>query len=276
MRERLALTTLTLPALPADGVVSAHGYSLFKHGDARLARVYGRALGALWLQGVDLREVSSLCVTASGFGAVAPAAYSLVRPFAQWVRAAVPVSTFEVRRRGISAGDYAQMTPGARKVAVSSSCMQVDGGLDLRGARVVALDDIRVTGTHEQAMDECLTAAGAAAVDHLYLVDAHAFADEPTVESRLNLAAVPDVDALLRVVERRSFVPNARVCRRVMQLPVTQLERFVAGAPEPVLGWMLRAVELDRLERVGPYRAGVTAFRELTAALDGPAQTATA
>ena len=275
MRERLALTTLTEPALPADGVVTAQGYSLFKHGDSRFARVYGRALGDLWLVASGAGE-PAVYVTSSGFGAVAPAAHSLVRPFVQRVGRQLPVRSFEVRRRGISAGDYAQMTPGARRVAVSSSCMQVAGDLDLRGARVVALDDIRVTGTHEQAMDECLLTAGAATIDHVYVVDAHAFAAEPTVESRLNLAAVPDVDALLEVVDGRSFVPNARVCRRVMQLEAGQLARFVDQAPEAVLAWMLRAVDLDRLERVGPYRAGVIAFRELMAATDEPAQTATA
>lgn len=275
MRDRLALTTLDRPYLPEDGLVTAHAYSLFKHGDGGVARTFGAALGDLYAEQVDL-DTDRVLVTSSGFGAVPPAAHALVSPFAWRLGRHLPVESFEVRRRGISAGDYAQMTPGDRQVAVSSTCMSVDGDIDLEGARVVALDDIRVTGTHETAMDECLVAAGARCVDHVYLVDAHAFAGEPTVESRLNLAAVPDVEALLQVVALPQFEPNARVCRRVMQLPADQLERFVTEAPEAVLAWMMRAVDQDRLDRVGPYRTGVTTFRTLVATGDEAAQTATA
>lgn len=267
MRERLALVRLDRGALPDDGPVTAEAYSLFKHGDARHAKAFGARLAECFRHSGRWDGRAPLHVTSSGFGAVAPAAFALVHPFAHVLSSPGPVNVFEVRRHGISAGDYARMTPGARRSAIGGGCMTVD--VDLSGAHVVALDDICVTGTHEAAMDTCLMAAGARRVDHLYLVDARAYADRPTVESDLNVHAVPDVDRLLEVVRRREFVPNARVCRRVMQLPPLELARFVDGAPATVLAWMMRAVELDRLDRVAPYRAGVMAFRELVSSAAG-------
>ncbi len=264
MSDRMALVTLKIPALPDGGVVSATGYSRFKHGDALYSGRFGKVLADAFEQGPGRGVRREIWVTSSGFGSVPPAAHSLVRPFARAL--GIPSRTVEVRRRGISAGDYARMAPGARRAAVSSDCMSVDR--DLTGAHVVALDDIRVTGTHEDAMDACLVAAGAARIHHLYLVDAHAYAGAPAVESALNEAAVRDVHDLLAVATGPSFQPNARVCRRVMQLPRAQLAHFVAHAPEAVLAWIARAIELDRLDRVAPYRAGVTAYRELLGAGD--------
>lgn len=263
MSDRMALVTLDQPALPDGGVVSAAGYSLFKHGDSLYSGRFGKVLADAF-ERWNRDEIREIVVTSSGFGAVPPAAHSLVRPFMRALD--LPSRAVEVRRRGISAGDYARMTPGARRAAVRADCMSVDR--DLAGAHVVALDDIRVTGTHEKAMDACLVEAGAARIHHLYLVDAHAYAGEPAVESALNEAAVAGVDDLLDVAARASFLPNARVCRRVMQLPRPQLAHFVAHAPETVLAWIARAIELDRLDRVAPYRAGVTAYRELLGAGD--------
>lgn len=289
MPERSALTTLAdrgddRPGrLPEDGPVTARGYSLFKHGDTRYAEAFGSALARHLGSRGGLGE-RPVWVTASGFGAVPPAAHTLVDPFIRQLRDDSPglgpappaIIPFRVHRRGVSAGDYARMPPGRRRAAMRPGCMSVPGGVDLRGARVLALDDIRVTGNHERAMHACLLAAGADRVEHLYLVDAHRFAGRPQVESRLNHAAVPDLDALLEVVRAPWFRPNTRVCRRVLQLPADRLEHFVGSAPQEVLAWIGWAARADRLDRVAVYRPGVAAFADLTASRLARAEPATA
>lgn len=248
--------------LPADGSapVGAMAYSRFKHGSGSAATHFARSLAQQYADHHQLSLVDRLWVTGSGYADVPPAATALVTPFATELRALAPgldVRALRVHRSGRSPGDYAAMSPADRDAALREDCMYVEGGVDLHGELVVAIDDIRVTGTHERAMNACLTAAGARWIDHLYLVDAAAFAAVPQLESALNLVAVARVDELLAVVCADDFVPNARICRRVLTLPGTELETFVEQAPDVVVTWIHHAVHADRLAGVEQFADGV-------------------
>lgn len=241
--------------LPTAALVDARGYSRFKHGDAAEGRRFAVALAALAAQRLDSRPV---LVTTSAFAQVPPAAYSLLIPFVEHLRLLRPdlqVGAFRIARRGVSNGDYSRMKPADRRAAIGSADLTPER--DLTGATVLALDDIRVTGNHELAMDRCLVDAGVAEVWHLYVVDAGRFAGEPQVESLLNEAAIDGPQDLLDIARERRFVPNARLCRRVLALPEQQLRQFVREAQPALLGWLRNAVEHDGLVRVAAYEARV-------------------
>lgn len=237
--------------LPRAALVDAHGYSRFKHGDAAAGRRFAVALAALAAQRLDSRPV---LVTTSAFDQVAPAAYSLLIPFVEHLRLLRPdlqVGAFRINRRGVSNGDYSRMTPAGRRAALGSHDLTPER--DVTGATVLALDDIRVTGTHEVAMDRCLTEAGVAEVWHLYVVDAADFARCPQIESVLNEAAIDGPGDLLDIARERRFVPNARLCRRVLALPEEQLRHFVRAAEPALLGWLRAAIDRDGLAGVPAY-----------------------
>ncbi|MBO1754946.1 phosphoribosyltransferase family protein [Allobranchiibius sp. CTAmp26] len=257
-------------ALPPDdgGPVGAASYSRFKHGSGALATRFARLLAQQYADHHDLSSTSRVWVTGSGYATVPPAAAALVAPFVAALGELVPglqVRELRVHRSGRTPGDYAAMTPADRDAALRDDCMYVEDGADLRGELVVALDDIRVTGTHERAMNACLTAAGARWIDHLYLVDAAAFATAPQLESMLNAAAVARLDDLLAIMRAADFVPNARVCRRVLRLPPDELVRFVEQVPAQVLRWVCDAIEADHLADVDQFADGVRRLRGLTA-----------
>lgn len=269
MSERVALHTLDADArgLPADGLVAATDYSRFKHGDGVIAAAYGRALADRFMDVFDLSE-GRIAVTSAGYAAVPPAARSLVRPFVQRLQELAPEVTataFRMHRLGVSPGDYAAMDAAARAAAVSATSMHLDPRINLTGRRVVALDDIRVTGTHEVAMDGCLTSAGASRIDHLYLVDAHACAGNPQIESALNTAWVRGVEQVLHIASGRGFEPNARLAKRVAVMDRGDQERFVRAAPRHAVRWVAEAMAADRLDQVRSYVAGVRSFRQVLA-----------
>lgn len=270
---RICLTELSspegLPAAPFDAgsgllrttLVDAIGYSRFKHGDAAVARRFAVALAALAAQRLPNRPV---LVTTSAFAQVPPAAYSLLAPFVQHLRMLRPelkVGMFRVVRRGVSNGDYAQMTIADRRGAIGAGDLTPER--DLAGAFVLALDDIRVTGNHELAMDRCLVAAGVAEVWHLYVVDAAGFAGCPQIESVLNEAAVDGVTSLLEIAASPRFRPNARLCRRVLALPPVQLADFVRHADPSLLGWLDAAIVHDGLAAVPAYEGGVRVWDQV-------------
>ncbi|NHN56252.1 hypothetical protein G9U51_10745 [Calidifontibacter sp. DB0510] len=270
MSERIALCRLEFGAqgLPVDGPVPAAAYSRFKYGDGRASVRFARELARRYAEREHLPSGAELIVTSSGYGQVPPAAQSMVLPFIGALRRARPdlsVTPVRVHRDNVSPGDYAGMTPAQRALAVSETAMHLGPGVRLDGRRVVALDDIRVTGTHELSMDAALRAGGADEIEHLYLVDAHACASEPTVEARLNAVAVRSMSDVLLIAGSRGFVPNARFCKWVVSRPVAELEEFVQWAPRPVLSWVVRAVEADRLEHVPAYAAGSRALLQVVA-----------
>ncbi len=269
MSDRITLHVMTADAhrLPVDGPVRAGDYSRFKHGDGLISQAYGRALADHFLDVVGPIE-GPIAVTSSGYAAVPPAARSLVRPFLHRLRERAPglaATSFRMHRLGVSPGDYAAMDPAARSHAVTAQSMHLDPRTDLRGVRVVALDDIRVTGTHEAAMDGCLNAAGASWIDHLYLVDAHACAGRPEVESALNAAWVRDVAGLLDVACAPGFEPNARFAKRVALLDRQDQEQFARLAPLYAVLWVDEALTADGLDHVAAYATGVRRFRQALA-----------
>jgi hypothetical protein len=254
--RRICLTELTsADGLPAAALVDTRGYSRFKHGDAAVARRFAMALAALAAQRLPSRPV---LVTTSAFAHVPPAAYSLLAPFVRQLRVLRPdleVGTFRIRREGVSNGDYARMTVADRRGAIGAADLTPER--DLSGAFVLALDDIRVTGNHELAMDRCLVAAGVDEMLHLYVVDAARFAGSPQIESVLNEAAIDGVDDLLDIAASRRSVPNARLCRRVLSLKSPQLEVFVQQANPSLLEWIDVAIRKDELATVRAYTEAV-------------------
>ncbi len=257
--KRICLTKLTSEhGLPEAALVDATSYSRFKHGDAAAGRRFAVALAALAARRLDERPV---LVTTSAFAQVPPAAYSLLIPFVQHLRLLRPdlqVGTVRITRRGVSNGDYSRMTPRDRRASIGASDLAPER--DITGAVVLALDDIRVTGNHERAMDRCLTDAGVAEVRHLYVVDAAGFADCPQVESVLNEAATGGAAELLDIAAERRFVPNSRLCRKVLSLPHDELRAFARGADPSLLGWLSAAIEHDRLAQLPAYEKRVRAW----------------
>lgn len=264
-RKRIRLTTLrSVEGLPTTGLVDAAGYSRFKHGDAVGGRRYAMALAALAARRIDGIQVR---VTTSAYDRVPPAAHSLLAPFVQHLRVLRPevdVATVRMIRRGVSDGDYARMPLAARRDAVDARNLHLAD--DVRDSQVLALDDIRVTGTHELAVDACLRAAGVRDVRHLYVVDAHRFAATPSIESTLNEAAIRDAADLIAVTRSARFVPNARFCRRVLTLPADQQALFAELADASLLAWLAAAVEHDGLAGLAAYAEHVARWRRVSAA----------
>lgn len=259
--DRLAAGRICLTQLTGDGLgEEAASYSRFKHGDGSVAGRYGAQLADAYLARADLGPDAKLHVTSSAYLGTRPAAWALVEPFVARLRAARPnvqVEVVRLERATVSQGDYAAMTPAQRSAAIGGGDLRAPAGLT--GAHVVALDDIRVTGTHERAVDECLRRADVAWIDHLYVVDAHDAAGSPEIEARLNEIAVPGLSQIVTLSARPEFVPNARVARRILGDPVVAAE--CAQLAPALARWVLAAGLADGLADVPAYAPGLWALQ---------------
>lgn len=266
--QRIALSHLRrddrgLRSYPGAGeAVGLREYSRFKYGDGAVSKRYAQALaGAV---APALAQVSApVVVTSSGFGFAPPAAHSLVEPFVSALgRLGVRAGTVRVCRRSVSNGDYASMTLSQRQAAVSHHSLSVHPLP--AGALVVAVDDVRVTGVHEEAMDRCLRGGGAAQVLHAYVVDAWEAREHPSTEAVLNASGVRTDAELLMLAGSEAFVPNARFCKRVLGMPRTRMRRFLELGPGWLGQWMESVIALDALDAMEAFREGCRVFRSLT------------
>lgn len=268
--ERIALAHLTSSPLSiivtneveGQPIVDLSSYGRFKHGDGAVSRRYGQGLGKLAATYLDPSR--PVLASTSGYGHVPPAATSLLPEFVETLReAGFDAEPFRIRRSSMTNGDYAKMSLSARKKALSGEALSVDGDLVFGDAQVVALDDVRVTGVHEEAVDACLRASGAKDIEHMYVIDAWTARNEPEVESLLNQSGVLSTTALLALAREESFLPNARFCKRILTLTEVSLRDALYKLPAWVLEWMDNAITMDEYATYPAYADGVEVFREV-------------
>lgn len=246
------------------GDVNFADYSKFKYGDGKYSAQYGRALARLALPLIP-KKVSTIFVTSSGFSFVPPAAHSLVYPFVEELKrlGVEEVYPFKVERTSISNGDYAKMTKEQRNKELSAKNLFVDYSVDLTDAFVISLDDVRITGTHEKALDNTLKEAGASTVKHLYVLDAWDERKNPHTEAALNLFSIKEVEDFIATVNVPHFTPNARFCKHVINLPAPEMAVVLRALRSWVTLWIDGAIEADSLANYPAYAKGVEVYQKV-------------
>lgn len=249
-----------------QGASSAHPvtlprYARFKYGDSTHVDRFARALVGISLPALQGTQ-GPLYVTSSGYGFTPPAAAALLDPaVAALRRAGLDAHPFHTHRDSVTPADYATLGPDERSLALCADQLHPVLPTDaLRGATVLGLDDVVVTGVHERALELALRRDGAARVLHAYLVDASEAACSPQVESWLNGPAGTDPAALLAAAHSGSFTPNSRFLKAVLRLPAAQRARVLASLPSGLVAWMMEGARRDRMELVPDLADGMDAL----------------
>ena len=110
----------------------------------------------------------------------------------------------------------------------------------VRGAHLLVIDDVRVTGAHQRSVMRASEDMPFLARTFLYLACFRRAAGnrfDPTQENALNHAAVKTLGDLAGIVTRGDFSWNVRVCKFVLDLANRRgLPRFLGEMP----GWFVR------------------------------------
>lgn len=202
----------------------ALAYSRFKYGEGTIARAYATSLCSLFLQNhTDWLAEELPVFTGSAYKALPTAAQHILSAFVEELEYRCqlpnPIEQLHIQRMELSETDFSHLSLERRKLALAKNrfALPIDESVD--GRRVVVIDDIRVTGAHEDNLRQLLLTEGASEVCFLYVAEADAisFATEPELEYRLNQCAVPNLEALLVCVQSDDFRLNARVAGYLMR-----------------------------------------------------------
>ena len=232
-------------------------YSRFKFGDGNAGHKYGTLLGNLVLGEPDnLLSTEEVYVASAAYRVAPPAAESLLRPFAnaagQTARAAgtdTIFTPFKVSKTRMMTGNYAGMSFEERSRTIQND-LTLPEGLNLEGKKVVILDDIRVTGLREAALEQLLERAGVEHTSFYYVLNVPHGKNFPQTEALINIRAVRTIDDVLTLATQANFIPNVRLCKFILSQNLQEIERFCASAPRDVVDTILHYIKADDLETV--------------------------
>lgn len=251
--QEFALYSLGGPSADANGnchlPFSPACYSRYKYGSLAAAETFARALGAAFCEvHPGLAFAPRLLMTSSPYARVPAAAATLAGRLQLLLNAARaghgldPVPLLRVDRISPSAGDYGTLSAHARDLHMAANVLSFRRfpPKQVRGAHLLVVDDVRVTGAHQRCLMRASAALPLAARTFLYIA---AFPGQPgghfdpAQEDALNHAAVKTLDDLAGIVEAGDFAWNVRVCKFTLSpAQHAELPRFLRRMPD----WFIR------------------------------------
>jgi hypothetical protein len=245
---------------------SAARYSRYKYGSVAAADAFARALGtAIGERHPELAAASRLVMTSSPYVGVPTAATTLARrlqPMLNGIRARYGLPSaplVKVDRINPSAGDYGMLSAGERDrhMAANPLSFRRLPPDQARGAHLLVIDDVRVTGAHQRCLTRASDELPLAARTFLYIAAFSSPAGaclDPTREDALNHAAVKTLDDLASIVEAGDFAWNVRVCKFALsQANHADLARFLGRMPGWFISGLYRNSARDGYARMRPY-----------------------
>jgi|GEM_PF-2554118 len=232
-------------------------YSRFKFGDGEVGNKYGSMLGGLVLADtVELLGNDEVLVASSAYRVAPPASESLLAPFlvaaeraAKSVDADTSFTRFKISKAKMATDNYASMSFAERSQTLQHDLMLPEG-LDLEGKHVVILDDIRVTGLREAALQRLLEEAGVGDTSFYYVLNVPDGKAYPQTEAVINIRSVRTIDDIVELACQPGFVPNVRLCKFILSQGPQELERFCASVPAEVCDTVLHYIDADNLAEV--------------------------
>jgi PRTase ComF-like len=268
---------------------SAARYSRYKYGSIAAAETFARALATAFCERCpDLALAQRLLMTSSPYARVPAAATTLARrlqPALNAVRTRwglPPAPLLRVERISTSPGDYGTLSAQARDLHMAANVLSFRRfpPRQVRGAHLLVVDDVRVTGAHQRCLMRASDDLPLAARSFLYIAAFPGPPDQlgpdsrfdPAQEDALNHAAVTTLGDLAAIVDAGDFTWNVRVCKFALS-PANrgELPRFLRRMP----GWFVRGLHrnscLDGYARMDLYAPSHAVVRaELSRRPGGP------
>lgn len=266
---RLALHELAQPeAMPlADRIA----FSRMKYGDPEAVALLADQLASHMLGHAELGAAvdahGSLWIGSAAYGDTPSAAAHLSAAVAGRLRAAGwPVQAFKIDREGgFERTDFGALGRAARKRAMTHRKISLTPAVaaSLQGQLAVVIDDLRCTGTHEQAVARLLAQTGVAAMAFVYCIR-FGGAIRAAQEEALNHTWVRGLGELEGILAApQSPLLNARMLKFLLEQPPVAVTALCAALPLPrVQALHAAALGRDGYYDMARFKAGFAALEE--------------
>lgn len=247
--QEFALYYLNEVGTPVDSVctqpfIAAH-YSRYKYGSTSASDAFASALGHVFQYAFpQLVNSSSLFVASSPYKYVPTAAYVLAHTFFHYLNhlrdnlALPPAQLIKIERRQASSGDYGLLSLEQRHTLMHSNPVFLQQTLP-RNADLIIIDDIKVTGAHQNRLIRATDTQTLSSRTFLYILKILNPSPEmlnPAIEDHLNHSCVKNLNDLVDIALAPDFTWNVRVCKFLLNAKNrSALPAFLAHMPDSFL-----------------------------------------
>lgn len=218
---------------------SKEDYSKFKHGSRRISQLFGRELAVAFLTSDLYQEKLSpvfdkeIVVCSAPYKYIPVASTHLKDDFIacfnqEWSKEKAAVVDLKVFRKHSYNDDYGSLTKEQRNTAIFSDDFHIDKEF-IRNKTLIFIDDIRITGAHEQRMLALLQKNDfVGEVFFLYFaqLNEHPLI-HPNIENELNYAFVKQLSDIQFIIEKEEFAFNTRVVKFMLKADFPSFQHFI-------------------------------------------------
>jgi hypothetical protein len=205
----------------------AERYSSYKYGSTAAAEWFAQRLAAAFLaRNPHAMGLPRVLIASSPYHLVPAASAALARGFRTAFNAERTAATglaaaplVQIERMVTTTGDYGVLSAGAREECMAANALSFTrlNRHDLRGAHLIVVDDVKVTGAHQRCLIRASRELPLGSRTFLYTA-AVSGADagfDPAMEHRLNHARIKTLDDFAGMLRERvgDFAWNVRVCK---------------------------------------------------------------
>jgi hypothetical protein len=214
-------------------------YSRFKYGSKSVARKFGKELGVglgRFLTKDPQRSISDVVVLPSPYMFIPTATFALkdytIAALNKFLveRKHDPVMESKVYRQTGYTEDYGQMSIEDRRRVMNAETFHTDKEF-LRDKTVIFMDDIRITGAHEERMEEMIERLELGNITNrivfCYFAQLYRQSTNPTIENYLNYYAVRSLLDLDKIIKNDEFIFNTRNVKYILNAPHVECVNFL-------------------------------------------------
>jgi len=264
-----------------ETLFDACNYSMFKYGAGTVARQYGYALCrrfveeySLWFGEQDNGAIveadrsakkNGIYITCSPFKVAPTASHAVALYFHDalnkvLVARGLPTATlFKIDRLTVLEGDYGKLSEASRRDVMGKNSLSLPQHIDLRASNLIIIDDIRITGSHEEAVLKTVMEQQPQRICKMFVALFEQGGKEKAhMEAKLNNTIVKNLTDLNNVIKgmRSNYILNARVCKFLLSQPdIAALKQFLVRQPIHLVKQMYDYMLADGYSEMSSYKS---------------------
>ncbi len=214
-------------------------YSRFKYGSKSVAREFGKELGVTlfgYLMDAKIEKGTQIVIAPSPYMFIPTATFALkdylistLNPLLIKAGYKVVQETKVFRQTGYTE-EYGSLSKQERSKIIGSESFHTDA-VFLKDKYVVFLDDIKITGAHQERMEEMVVRlkldSSMKGSLFAYFAELKKSGADPDIENHLNYFSIKSLLDLDKIIKNEEFVFNTRNVKYILNAPHIECVNFL-------------------------------------------------
>jgi hypothetical protein len=254
-----------LDSCPFDPV----DYSQLKFGSKEIAKKFGYELAESFFAAHTDRLMAEDCVViASPYNYIQNAATVMTKHFFKRLNSLIinacgkNLEYTTIHRKVSYTADYGFLSKDKRKALLGNDDFYINYDFVI-GKTIIFVDDVKITGTHEDKLVEILEENALDGIGHFFLYYANYMGNQPDIESKLNFAGVTDLLGVVDTVASDDYELIIRPIKYLMSRDKQQFKSAMALLSEEKLEELYDACNAEGYHHIPLYQENFRYLNEI-------------